>query len=85
MNSAVGVSECMLKTLEEKGLKFIVDDEHISIRCPECDLQKLPTICKPKEAKDHWACPLFDIDRFDLEQAFELVEKPAVRVLTPKK
>lgn len=57
---------------------------HISIRCPECDMEKLPTICKPKGAKDHWACPFFDIDRFELEQAFDLIEPPAVRALTAK-
>jgi hypothetical protein len=86
MSNPVGVSECMLKTLEDKGLKFITDDEHISIRCSECDMAKLPDkICKPKDATDHWACPFFDIDRFDLEQAFELVQAPAVRTLTTKK
>lgn len=85
MVNAVGVSECVLKKLEDKGLQFISDDEHVSIRCSECDMAELPIVCKPTGAMDYWDCPLFDIDRFDLEQAFDLVEKPSVRTLTPKK
>lgn len=84
MSNPIGVSECVLKTLEDKGLQLIIEDAHISIRCPECDMEKLPTICKPNGAKDHWACPFFDIDRFELEQAFDLIEPPAVRALTAK-
>jgi hypothetical protein len=85
IRNPVGVSECVISKLEEKALKFVIDDEHISIRCPDCDMKKLPTICKPNEGKDHWDCPFFDLDRFELEQIFDLVEGPAPRTLTPKK
>lgn len=85
IRNPVGVAECVLKKLEQKRLQFVTDEEHVSIRCPDCDMSRLPKVCRPKGSKDHWECSLFDIDTFDLEQAFELVEKPAVRTLTPKK
>jgi len=88
MSSAVGVSECIIKKLDDKGLKFILggeDSDRVSVRCPDCDMKELPQICKPKEAKDHWVCAFFGIDTFDLNHDFQLVEAPAVRKLTTKK
>lgn len=82
MNNPIGVAQCALQPLQDKGLKFIAEKEHISIRCPDCDMRTLPAICKPKDARDHLDCPFFNIDRFDLEQVFELVDSPAPRRLT---
>ena len=47
----IGASECTLDKLTAKGMKPILDREkrdHISLRCPDCDMAERPSICKPK-------------------------------------
>ena len=87
MANPVGSAECEFKKVEEKGLQYKVSGkelEHISLRCPDCDLSELPAVCKPKWAKDHNECPFFDVDTFDLNAVFDLIEKPMKRNLTAK-
>jgi len=50
MSNPVGLSECAFGKIEAKGLQHKVTgdkSEHISLRCPDCDMSDLPTICKP--------------------------------------
>lgn len=89
----VGLAECTVEMLQAKGLKLMVDgaeNEHVSVRCPNCDMKQarpgprreLIDVCKPTGANDHTSCPFFDVDTFDLEPEFEVIEAPAVRKLT---
>ncbi len=66
----VGLAECAVGKLEAKGLKLIVDGaakDHVSVRCPECDMKKarpgntrdLTDVCKPTQATDYNSCPFF--------------------------
>jgi len=87
VNPSVGLAECAFAKLESKGFKHKVtgeNAEHISLRCPDCDMSDLPTICKPTKAMHFNQCPLFDVDTFDLEADFALTEAPAKRNLTGK-
>jgi hypothetical protein len=88
MTNPVGVAECKTQQIESKGLKLKIggaNAEHISIRCPDCNMKDAPEICKPAGAEDHWDCPFFDVDTFDLAQLFVVVDEPKVRTLTSKK
>ncbi len=92
----VGLSECEVEKLEAKGLKLMVDGaarDHVSVRCPECDMKQgrpgntrdLTDVCKPLGAADYKTCPFFDVDTFDLEPEFAVIEEPTVRTLAPRK
>lgn len=86
---ATGVSECTLGSLTDKHLKYKVSGEqheHISLRCPDCDMVDLETgICKPVTGASFADCPFFDkSDPFDLNGLFKEVEAPAFRT-APKK
>jgi len=83
----IGLAECPFGKITSKGLKHKVSGEnadHISLRCPDCNMSDLPTVCKPMRAKHFSECPFFEVDSFDLEAAFDLTEKPAKRTLTAK-
>jgi hypothetical protein len=91
----VGLAECTVERLEAKKPKLFVDGagkDHISIRCPDCDMKQarpgprreIIDVCKPASASDYRACPFFDVDTYDLEREFALIEEPAVRTLPPK-
>lgn len=84
---AIGASECRLDKLTAKGIQLILDgakNDHVSLRCPDCDMKSLPTICKPKGGASFADCLLFDkADPLGLNTAFQEVEAPAVR--TPSK
>ncbi|MBS2007338.1 MAG: hypothetical protein JST01_09880 [Cyanobacteria bacterium SZAS TMP-1] len=87
MRNPVGLSEYTVRVLQAKGLKLVIsgpNSEHISVRCVDCDMRELLEICKPAGSKDFFDCPLFDVDTYDLEAAFQLVEAPAVRVVAKK-
>lgn len=89
----IGYSECSLGELEAKNLKYLVtgqNDEHLSVRCSDCDLADgQGKVCKPEKAKDFGACPFFGIDNYDLNKLLKVVETPAPRQLAapeePKK
>jgi hypothetical protein len=85
---AVAATECALEKLTAKGLKAIVSgvlDEHISLRCPDCDMSSLPAICKPTSGASFADCPFFDkTDPLGLNSDFQEVEAPAVRAPTRK-
>ena len=69
VNPSVGLAQCAFGKLESKGLKYKItgeNAEHISLRCPDCDMSDLPTICKPMKGKHFSDCPFFDVDTFDL-------------------
>lgn len=79
-----GVSEAPFGALLEKGLKYKVSgekQEHISLRCPDCDMVDLDTgICKPAGGASFADCPFFDkSDPLDLNGTFKEVEAPAFR------
>ena len=86
---ACGFSETSLGALLDKGLKYRVSgqkQEHISLRCPDCDMVDLETgICKPATGASFADCPFFDkSDPLDLNGAFKEVEAPAFRVSKKK-
>lgn len=58
----MGTAECLLSELKIKGLRYKVSGknrEHISLRCPDCDMVDLPQgICKPTSAPTCESCPL---------------------------
>jgi hypothetical protein len=81
---ACGVTEASLEALLNKGLKYKVSgekQEHISLRCPDCDMVDLEAgICKPTKGASFADCPFFDkSDPLDLHGAFKEVEAPAFR------
>jgi hypothetical protein len=84
----MGASECALDKITAKGMKPILDNQekdHISLRCPDCDMEKLPNICKPKSSGRLSNCPLFDkADPLGLDVAFQEVEAPTARPQTGK-
>lgn len=79
----IGASDCSLAELTAKGIKSILDGDkldHVSLRCPDCDMAKTPDICKPKSGKSHMDCPLFSkIDPLGLATLFQEVDPPANR------
>lgn len=82
----IGYSECSLDDLQAKTLKYLVtgqNDEHLSVRCSDCDMADgQGNICKPEKAKDFGACPFFGIDNYDLNKLLQVVETPAPRQQT---
>ena len=81
---ACGLTESPLGALLDKGLKYKVTgekQEHISLRCPDCDMVDLESgICKPTSGASFADCPFFDkADPLDLNGAFKEVEAPAFR------
>lgn len=86
----MGFSECTLGELTDKHLKYIVtgkNDEHLSIRCTECNMSEDRSkgiVCKPDKAKGFEACPFFGIDPFDLNKLLKVVAKPTVSQITKK-
>jgi hypothetical protein len=81
---ASGCTETPLETLLNKGLKYKVSgekQEHISLRCPDCDMVDLEAgICKPTKGASFADCPFFDkSDPLDLNGAFKEVEAPSFR------
>lgn len=79
----IGYSECSLGDLEAKHLKYLVtgpNDEHLSVRCSDCDMADgKGNVCKPEKARHFGACPLFGIDYYDLNKLLKIIEKPAPR------
>ncbi len=77
----IGTSECSLNKLMAKRMKPILDDaeaDHISLRCPDCDMALSPNICEPKSGTSFLDCPLFDkTDPLGLATAFEEVDTPS--------
>ncbi len=72
-----GLAQCEAKTLSSMGLKLFLNEpterpDHISLRCPDCDMKKTPEVCKPTIKGQR--CPFYDVDTFDLLQVLELVE-----------
>ncbi len=85
----MGIAECKLGSLTDKGLKYTVSgdkQEHLSLRCPDCDmLEREQGICKPQAGKTFNECPLFGRDQLGLNELFEEVEAPAPRTLSKKR
>lgn len=86
-NKWIGSSECTIEQLRAKNLQFIVtgnNEEHISLRCPTCNLSKDPNEpCKPKDGKSPYDCPFFQDDPFDLNRIFEEIDAPSPRSKKP--
>lgn len=84
----VGASECKLGDLIKKGIRTVVtgsDKEHISLRCPDCDMASKPGICKPVKGASFDDCPFFDNgDPLDLNGAFIESEAPRKQTPAPK-
>jgi hypothetical protein len=84
----MGASDCSLEKLIAKDIKPILDgakNDHVSLRCPDCDMAKLPEICKPSGHADHRECPLFSrLDLLELAALFKEVDPPADRNLRKK-
>jgi hypothetical protein len=82
----MGIAECKLGSLMAKNLKYTVSgakQEHLSLRCPDCDMVELDQgICKPQAGKSFHDCPFFGRDPLDLNGLFEEVEAPDPRILT---
>ena len=69
-----GAAECKLDKLEKVGLKYLVTgdrDEHLSLRCSNCDMATWPNVCEPS---DKTVCPLFRNDPFELNEKFKLID-----------
>jgi hypothetical protein len=79
----IGYSECLLGDLEAKHLKYLVtgpNEEHLSVRCSDCDMADgKGNVCKPEKAKEVGACPFFGIDNYDLSKLLKVIEKPTPR------
>lgn len=77
----MGTTECTLSVLSDKGIKHVVsgeNNEHISLRCPDCDLSESPNICKPTNSTSFDDCPFFDkTDPLDLNGCFNETEAPS--------
>jgi|SRR5579885_427014 len=84
----IGTAECVLSDLTKKGIKALVGGEkndHISLRCPDCDMASKPNICKPVHGASFDDCPFFDNgDPLDLNGCFKETEAPKKRTLSPK-
>ena len=84
----MGTSECTLAELTKKGIKLVVggeENEHISLRCPDCDMASKPDICKPISGASFDDCPFFDKNEpLDLNSCFTETEAPKKRTLAPK-
>jgi sulfatase maturation enzyme AslB (radical SAM superfamily) len=85
----MGIAECKLGNLTDKGLKYTVSgdkQEHLSLRCPDCNmLEREQGICKPQTGKTFNDCPFFGRDPLGLDGLFEEVEAPAPRTLSKKR
>lgn len=84
---AMGTSECTISALTAKGIKHIVDkkdDGHLSLRCPDCDMEE-SGVCKPQGGASFDDCPFFlPTDPLDLMNSFQQTEAPGFRTLAPK-
>jgi hypothetical protein len=84
----MGTSECTLSDLTGKDIKHIVsgdDNDHLSLRCPDCNMASKPDICKPVSGASFDDCPFFEkTDPLDLNTSFKETEAPKKRVLAPK-
>jgi hypothetical protein len=86
----MGIAECKFEQLISKHLEYRVTGvrhEHISLRCPGCDLseQGLNRVCKPTGEVDFETCPFFQPDLFDLISIFRETEGPAPRHVGEKR
>ena len=80
----VGYAQCELSSLNALGLKHKVsgqNNEHVSLRCPDCNMIELAEgICKPTDKASFADCPLFDkSDPFELNKKFKEQEAPMAR------
>ncbi|MBP6746841.1 hypothetical protein KA344_16500 [bacterium] len=85
---AMGASECALDELVSKGFKVEISgerDEHVSLRCPDCDMASRPKVCKPKGGASFADCPFFDkTDPLNLNTLFKEVEPPVFQAPAEK-
>lgn len=84
----MGTAECTIGDLTARNIKHIVGGEkndHLSLRCPDCDMACEPDICKPVTGASFDDCPFFDkADPLDLNGCFRETEAPKPRALAPK-
>jgi len=84
----MGTSECMLSDLTDRGIKYTVSgdkNDHLVLRCPDCNMANKPDICKPTSGASFDDCPFFDkTDPLNLNTSFKETEVPKKRELAPK-
>jgi hypothetical protein len=80
---ACGVSESTLGALLDNNFNIKISgesQEHISLRCPDCDMSDVGGVCKPINRKSLADCPFFDkTDPLNLNSFFREAQAPAFR------
>jgi len=75
-----GLAQCTVGELRKLGLKPFINDpnrpHHVSLRCPDCQMQSGPCHPQSKAVKE---CPLFGNDPFHLHKHFKLTAEPEKR------
>lgn len=76
----IGLSSCKFDELSKLGVQYLVEAEHLSIRCADCNMADLTgsSTCETKSNKSE--CPFFSgVDPIDFLSIFKNDEPPELR------